>query len=72
MGEAIEAGDVFKHIETGVNVDVVCTGMMKVEEGPWYNSVTYRNPSGNSPETTFTRSMSAFREKFLPHRAVGT
>lgn len=67
MDIIIEEGDIFKHLETGKHVQVICTGSMKSEEGPWYDSVTYNVHGNNSsePSRNFTRSKVAYLEKFV-------
>jgi len=60
----IKPDDVFTHIESGNLCVVLVVGKMKDEHGTWYPSVTYRNPAGKNPETAFTRSREAFKEKF--------
>jgi len=64
MGDKINADDVFEHLESGQYVIIVGTGSMKPEGGTWYDSVSYRNPTGEWPDRIWTRQMSAFREKF--------
>ncbi len=63
--DAITTLDVFTHIESGNEIVVIAVGSMKQEGGPWEDSITYRNLQGKNPDRVFTRSATAFREKFV-------
>lgn len=66
--DTIEKGDVFVHLESGLQVVVVNTGLMKVAEdsGPttWVGAVSYQHPGGENPERVFTRSRISFHTNF--------
>lgn len=68
LGYCYYEGRVCKNIESGRLYTIVGEGLMKMEDGLWYDSVTYRGENWrlvNKPVTLFTKKKSDFNKEFI-------